>query len=137
MSSSFGACPDITDMLLGGNVSNPELGSTFNDTVLVHNKLLLCVMYCWPLTFQLQPILKLHYQLSPKIMFLHKSCRTINLSVNCLLPHLNVRSDWPIGPILALLADVTLCMCTFISWGICGDELKNFTESNWYIFCCV
>ena len=83
------------DMLLGGNISTPEfqtMGSIFEEVVLVHKNLFLCLMYCWPLTFQLQPILYLNYQLSLKVIFLHKPCKTINLSVDCLFPNLNVRS---------------------------------------------
>ena len=37
--SSVGACTDITDILLGGNVSAPAfqtMGSIFDDAVLVH-----------------------------------------------------------------------------------------------------
>ena len=48
------------DIFLGGNVTAPEfliMGSIFDDAVLVHNHLLLCVMYCWPLKFQLHPTL--------------------------------------------------------------------------------
>ena len=49
MSSSVGACTDITDMLLGGNTNAPEfqaMGAVCHDMVLVHRNLLLCVMYC-------------------------------------------------------------------------------------------
>ena len=57
------------DMPLGGNVSDPAFQTkdfVFDDAVLVHKFFLLCVMYCWPLTFQLLP----HWQLSPKMIFL-------------------------------------------------------------------
>ena len=55
-----GACIDIKDILLGGNVSAPTfctIGSMFDGAVLVHINLLLFIIYCWPLTFPLQPIL--------------------------------------------------------------------------------
>ena len=74
MFSSVGACTEIMDMLLGGNVSAPvfqTIDSMFDDALLVHTNVLLCVIYCWPFTLQLQPILWLHCQLSPKMMFLH------------------------------------------------------------------
>ena len=57
---SVAACTDIMDMLLCNNVSDSSfqtMGSEFDAAVLVHTNLLLYVMYCWPLTFQLQPIL--------------------------------------------------------------------------------
>ena len=60
MFSLVGACTDITDMLLGGNVGAPAfetMGSIFDGAVLVHKHFLFCVIYCWALTFQLQPIL--------------------------------------------------------------------------------
>ena len=59
MFSLVGTCPDIMDMLLGGNVSAPAfqtMGLLFDNAVLVHKKLFSCVIYCWPLTFQLQPV---------------------------------------------------------------------------------
>ena len=58
--SSVGACTDIMDMLHGGNLSAPAfhtLGSLFDSDVLVHKNLLVCVIYCWPLPLQLEPIL--------------------------------------------------------------------------------
>ena len=63
-------------MLLDGKWGAPALhiiGSSFDDAGLVHRNLLLCVIYLWPLTFQLQPILYHHCQLTPKIKFLHRS----------------------------------------------------------------
>ena len=43
--SLVGACPDIMDMLLGGNVSDSPfqtMGYMFYDAVLVHKNFLLC-----------------------------------------------------------------------------------------------
>ena len=50
----------MTDTPLGGNMADPELqiiGSVLEEGILVHKNLLLCVMYCCPFMFQLQPIL--------------------------------------------------------------------------------
>ena len=50
----------MTDTLPGGNVADPELqiiGLVLDERILVHKNLLLCVMYCWPFIFQLQPFL--------------------------------------------------------------------------------
>ena len=45
-----------------------------------------------------------------------------------LFPNWNVRSHWPIGPKLAPLADVTLCVCTFDNLGFWGGDLKIFSK---------
>ena len=68
--------------------------------------------------------------LKPKIIFLGRSCRMMNLSVNCLFPNQNVMSHWPTGPKLAPLADMTLCVCTFNNWGVWGNDLKNFSKTT-------
>ena len=55
----LGACTNIMYMLLDGNLSVHAfhtMGSMLDDAMLVH-KNLLCVIYCWPLTFQLKLIL--------------------------------------------------------------------------------
>ena len=52
----------------------------------------------------------------------------MNLSVNCLFPNLYVRSHFPIGPKLAPLAYVTLCMWTFSKGGAYGNDVKNLSE---------
>ena len=60
VSNLVGVCTDMTDVFLGGNVSAPEfqtIGVLIDDAVLVHKKLLLCVIYCWLLMLQLQSIL--------------------------------------------------------------------------------
>ena len=49
MFSSVGAGTDITHMLLGGNLSATAfhtMGSLFDDVVLGHKNLLLCVVCC-------------------------------------------------------------------------------------------
>ena len=57
MVNLVGAYTDIMDMPVGGNLSAfCSMGSVFDNAVLVH-KNLSCVIYCWPVTFQLQPIL--------------------------------------------------------------------------------
>ena len=49
----------ILQICFGGNLSAlafHTMDSVFDDAVLVHTNLL-CDIYCWPLTFQLQPIM--------------------------------------------------------------------------------
>ena len=127
------ACTTIMDMHLHRNWSAPAfhiISYVFEDAVLLHKKLLLCVIFCWPLTFQLQPILQLHCQLRPKIKYLHRSWRTINLSMKCFFPNWSLRSHWLTGPKLVPLAVVTLCVCTFDKFGYWGSELKKNSEAT-------
>ena len=51
---SVTACTEMTDMLPAGSMNTPEfqtMGFILEDVVLVHKKLLLHVMYCYPFIF--------------------------------------------------------------------------------------
>ena len=52
----------------------------------------------------------------------------MNIYVKCFFPCLNMRQYCPIVPISLPLADVTVCVFDFRSFGFCSRELKNFCD---------